>query len=145
MLFKIKILFMKFSKIGRAMRAVSQNRNAARLSGINVSRVYAIAFGLSSALIAIAGTLLLPFYSTYPTVGTIAMDKAFAVTLMGGLGSIEGAVIAGPLLGILESLAASYVGNQIKEAVAFACVIIVLIVSPKGLGQLLKKKGGLKR
>jgi len=136
------LLFMKHSKIGRAMRAVSQNRNAALLSGIHVNRVYAVSFGLSSALIAIAGTLLLPFYSTYPTVGNIAMDKAFAVTLMGGLGSIEGAILAGPLLGVLEALAATYVGSQIKEAVAFACVIVVLIVSPKGLGQVFKKRGG---
>ena len=142
------LAFMKYSKMGRAMRAVSQNRNAALLSGINVNRVYAFSFGLSSALIGIAGALLLPFYSTYPTVGTMPMDKAFATTLMGGLGSIEGAIIAGPLLGVLEALAAGYIGSQTKEAVAFACVIIVLIAFPGGLGEFVKKfskKGGLKR
>jgi branched-chain amino acid transport system permease protein len=143
------LIFMKYTKTGRAMRAVSQNRSAAQLSGINVNRIYAAAFGLSSALVAIAGTLLLPFYSVYPTVGVTPMGKAFSVTLMGGLGNINGAIIAGPILGILESLAAGYISTQTKDAVAFACVIIVLIAFPGGLGQMIKKittiRKGIKR
>ncbi len=132
-------IFMRYSKLGCAFRAVSQNRLAAQLSGININLIYAAAFGLSTALVAIAGTLLLPLYNVYPTVGSIPMSKAFSVTLMGGLGSIGGAIVAGPILGILESLAAGYISAQTKDAVAFVCVIIILIAFPNGLGQMLKK------
>jgi branched-chain amino acid transport system permease protein len=133
------LAFMKYSKIGCALRAVSQNRTAAQLSGINVNMVYGVAFGLSTALVAIAGTLLLPFYNVYPTVGVIPMGKAFSVTLIGGLGNIEGAILAGPILGVLEALASGYISTQTKDAVAFACVILVLIAFPGGLGKMLKR------
>lgn len=133
------LIFMKFTKIGCALRAVSQNRSAAQLSGININMIYAVAFGLSTALVALAGTLLLPFYSAYPTVGTIPMGKAFSVTLIGGLGNIGGAILAGPILGVLEALASGYISTQTKDAVAFACMILVLIVFPGGLGEMLKK------
>lgn len=133
------LAFMKYSKVGCALRAVSQNRTAAQLSGINVNMVYGIAFGLSTALVAIAGTLLLPFYNVYPTVGVIPMGKAFSVTLIGGLGNIGGAILAGPILGVLEALASGYISTQTKDAVAFACVILVLIAFPGGLGEMLKR------
>lgn len=145
----VTILFITYTKLGRALRSVAQNRQAAQLSGVNINQIYAIAFGLSTALVSIAGTLLSPYYSVYPTVGMTPMAKAFAVTLIGGLGSMGGAIIAGPILGILEALAGAYISALAKDAVAYACVIAILIIYPKGVGQIIeslsKRKRGMQR
>jgi branched-chain amino acid transport system permease protein len=125
---------MQKTKLGLAMLAVSQNREGAVLSGINLQRVYAISFGLSAALVAVPGVMLMPLLYVYPTVGAVPIMKAFAVTLLGGMGSVEGAILGGFILGISETLASAYISALMKEGVAFAFMILILIFYPAGIG-----------
>ncbi|MEW6264820.1 MAG: branched-chain amino acid ABC transporter permease [Thermodesulfobacteriota bacterium] len=122
------------TKLGLAMLAVSQNREGAVLSGINLPRVYALSFGLSTALVAVPGVMLMPLLYVYPTVGSVPIMKAFAVTLLGGMGSVEGAILGGFILGIAETLASAYISALMKEGVAFAFMILILIFYPSGIG-----------
>jgi branched-chain amino acid transport system permease protein len=125
------------TKLGLAMMAVAQNKDAAVLSGINFNTIYSISFGLSGLLAAVAGVLLMPHLYAYPTVGQVPIMKAFAVTLLGGMGNIGGAVIGGFILGIAETLAAGYISAILKDGVAFATMILILIIYPKGIGGLI--------
>jgi len=125
---------------GLALRAVSQNRDAAVLSGINTNTVYAMSFGLSGLLVSIPGVLLMPHLYAYPTVGQVPIMKAFAVTLFGGMGNVSGAIIGGFILGIAETLASAYVSALVKDGVAFAIMILVLIFYPSGVGALLTRR-----
>ena len=122
------------TKIGKAMRACSENKNAAQLMGINVNRTISLTFAIGSALAAIAGVLLCSSYSTLiPTTGSMPGIKAFTAAVFGGIGSIPGAFLGGILLGIIESFAKAYISSQLANAIVFAVLIVVLLVRPSGL------------
>lgn len=127
-------LFLKKTRIGMEMRATSQNRKGAKLVGINVERIDVISFGIGCALAAAAGTLWVVSGQVFnPYMGSIPAVKAFAIIILGGLGSIPGAIIGGLLMGIAENSAAFYLGGIWKDAVSFIILIIVLVVRPTGL------------
>jgi branched-chain amino acid transport system permease protein len=126
-------LFVMKSRFGRALRAIAQNRYAASLVGIDVKRTQAIAFGLGLAAVGVAGGLLLPVFYLYPGVGDQFTLKAFVIVVLGGMGSIEGAAIAGVVLGVIESLTSLYWGNEWALAVDFAIFLLVLSLRPSGL------------
>jgi branched-chain amino acid transport system permease protein len=126
-------LFVMKSRFGRALRAIAQNRYAASLIGIDVRRTQAIAFGLGLAAVGLAGGLLLPAFYLYPEVGGQFTLKSFVMVVLGGMGSIEGAAIAGLVLGVIESLTSLYWGNQWALVVDFAIFLLVLSLRPAGL------------
>ena len=122
------------TKMGKAMRACSEDKGAAQLMGINVNRTISTTFAVGSALAAIAGVLLCSFSpSLMPTTGSMPGIKAFTAAVFGGIGSIPGAFLGGILLGIIESLAKAYISTQLSNAILFAVLIIVLLVRPSGL------------
>ena len=127
-------LFTGKTKTGKAMRAVSENRDAAELMGISVNRTIAVTFAIGSALAAVAGVL---FCSTYPvlnpTVGSIPGIKAFTAAVLGGIGSIPGTLVGGLLLGIIEIFGRAYISQELSNAIVFAVLIIILLVKPNGL------------
>ena len=126
--------FIKYSKAGHAMLAVSEDDGAARLMGINVNRTISLTFAIGSALAAIAGVLLCSAYpSLTPYTGSMPCIKAFVAAVFGGIGSIPGAFIGGILLGIIEILARAYISSQLSDAIVFSVLIIVLVVRPTGL------------
>lgn len=135
-------LFIKKSKTGRAMLAVSEDKDAAQLMGINVNRTIAITFAIGSALAAIASVLLFSAYpSLMPTSGSMPGIKAFVAAVFGGIGSIPGAMIGGILLGIIEILAKAYIATELSDAIVFGVLIVVLIVKPTGiLGKKIREK-----
>ena len=126
-------VFLKMSLQGKAIRAVAQDRKAAQLMGIDVERVYTITFGVGAALAGLAGCLLSPLYTMSPQIGTNFIMPAFAVVVLGGLGSVLGAYVGGFIVGLTEALAGYYLDPSLKEAVLFLVFIIVLIVRPSGL------------
>jgi branched-chain amino acid transport system permease protein len=121
------------TRFGRALRAIAQNRYAASLMGINVMRIQAIAFGLGLAAVGVAGGLLLPVFYAYPDVGHQFTLKSFVMVVLGGMGSIGGAAIAGLVLGVIESLVSLYWGNEWALAVDFVIFLLVLSFRPNGL------------
>jgi branched-chain amino acid transport system permease protein len=121
------------TKTGKAIRAVAQNRPAAVLMGANVNRVSAVVFAVSSALGASAGALVGALLAISPGVGEGFAVKGFAVLILGGLGSIPGAVVGGLVLGISESLAAGFISSAYKDVIAFLVMIVVLLFRPEGL------------
>ena len=123
----------KYTRIGLAVRAVTDNPDGAALAGVPINRVLYISFGLSTALAGGAGALLIPLYNAYPTVGANVILLAFSVVIFGGLGSIQGAIYAGLLVGVLESLAVLFISSTWKDVVVFLIVIIVLAFRPRGL------------
>lgn len=127
-------LFIKKSKTGKAMLAVSEDKGAAQLMGVNVNSTIAITFAIGSALAAIAGVLLCSSYpSLTPYTGSMPGIKAFVAAVFGGIGSIPGAFIGGILLGIIEILGKAYISSQMADAIVFAVLIFVLLVKPTGL------------
>ena len=127
-------LFTNKSKAGTAMRAVSEDKGAAELMGINVNTTISLTFAIGSGLAAIAGVLLCSAYPTLmPTTGSMPGIKAFTAAVFGGIGSIPGAFIGGILLGIIEIFAGAYISTQLSNAIVFAVLIIVLLVKPDGL------------
>ena len=126
--------FINKTKMGKAMRAVSEDKGAAELMGINVNLTISMTFAIGSALAAIAGVLLCSSYpSLMPTTGSMPGIKAFTAAVFGGIGSIPGALIGGLLLGLIEILGKAYVSDQLGDALVFAVLIIVLLVRPAGL------------
>ena len=127
-------LFVNKTKTGKSMLAVSEDKGAAQLMGINVNRTISITFAIGSALAAVASVLLC---STYPLLnpytGSMPGIKAFTAAVFGGIGSIPGAMIGGVLLGLIESLGKAYISSQLSDAIVFAVLIIVLLVKPTGL------------
>ena len=127
-------LFTGKSKMGKAMRACSEDKGAAQLMGINVNTTISITFAIGSALAAIAGVLLCSAYpNLVPTTGSMPGIKAFTAAVFGGIGSIPGALIGGVLLGIIEIFAKAYISTEISDAIVFAVLIVVLLVKPTGL------------
>ena len=127
-------LFTGKTKIGKAMRAVSEDKGAAELMGINVNATISMTFAIGSALAAIAGVLLCSAYPTLqPTTGSMPGIKAFTAAVFGGIGSIPGAMIGGLLLGVIEILGKAYVSTELGDALVFAVLIVVLLVKPTGL------------
>ena len=116
------------------MLAVSEDRGAAQLMGINVNSTISLTFAIGSALAAIAGVLLCSAYPTLvPTTGAMPGIKAFTAAVFGGIGSIPGAMIGGILIGIIEILGKAYISTQLSDAIVFAVLIVVLLVKPTGL------------
>ena len=127
-------VFINKSKQGKAMRAVSEDRDAAQLMGINVNRTITLTFAIGSALAAVAGMLLCSSYPTLtPYTGAMPGIKAFTAAVFGGIGSIPGAMLGGVLIGIIQMLANGYISTQLSDAIVFAVLIIVLLVKPTGL------------
>jgi branched-chain amino acid transport system permease protein len=126
-------LFLGRTDAGRAIRATSQNREAAVLMGIDVERVSAMAFGLGTALAGAAGVLLAPSLYLYPTVGELLIVKSFVIVVLGGLGSVPGAIAGGILLGLVESLGAVYVSTTYKDGLGYVIFLLVLLYRPSGI------------
>ena len=135
-------LFTGKTKMGKAMRAVSEDKGAAQLMGINVNRTISMTFAIGSTLAAIAGVLLCSAYPTLtPTTGSMPGIKAFTAAVFGGIGSIPGALLGGLLLGIIEIFASAYISTQLSTAVVFGVLIVVLLVKPAGLlGKTVREK-----
>ena len=135
-------LFTKKGKMGKAMRAVSEDKDAAQLMGINTNFTISMTFAIGSALAAVAGVLICSAYPTLtPTTGSMPGIKAFTAAVFGGIGSIPGAMLGGILLGVIEIFATSYISSQLSDAILFAILIIVLLVKPTGLlGKAVKEK-----
>jgi len=127
-------LFISKSKMGKAMRCVSEDRGAAELMGINVNTTISVTFAIGSALAAIAGLLLCSSYpQLMPTTGSMPGIKAFTAAVFGGIGSIPGAMLGGVLLGVIEILGKAYISTELGDAIVFAVLIVVLLVRPTGL------------
>jgi len=128
------MLFIKKTRAGQAMLAVSEDKGAAQLMGINVNGIIALTFAIGSALAAIAGVLLCSSYpSLDPYTGSMPGIKAFVAAVFGGIGSIPGAFIGGILLGIVEIFAKAYISSQMADAIVFAILIVILLIKPTGL------------
>ena len=127
-------LFVKKTKAGQAMQAVSEDRDAAQLMGINVNGTIALTFAIGSALAAVAAVLLCSAYpSLTPYTGAMPGIKAFVAAVFGGIGSIPGALLGGILLGVIEILGKAYISSQMADAIVFGVLIVVLLVKPTGL------------
>ena len=126
--------FINKGKMGKAMRAVSEDKGAAQLMGINVNATISMTFAIGSALAAIAGVLLCSYSPVLqPTTGSMPGIKAFTAAVFGGIGSVPGAFLGGLLLGIIESMAQAYISTQLSNTIMFAVLIVVLLVKPAGL------------
>ena len=127
-------LFTTKTKTGKAMRAVSENRDAAQLMGINVNRTISTTFAIGSALAAVAGVLLCSSIPTLqPTTGSMPGIRAFTAAVIGGIGSMPGAMLGGVLLGIIETFSKKYISTEFSDAIVFAVLIVILLVKPAGL------------
>lgn len=126
--------FINKTRAGQAMLAVSEDKGAATLMGVNVNSTIALTFAIGSALAALAGVLLCSAYPTLtPTTGAMPGIKAFVAAVLGGIGSIPGALIGGLLLGVLENLSKAYISSKLSDAIVFSVLIIVLVVKPTGI------------
>lgn len=126
-------LFVKYTTLGAAIRAVAQNRRGALLCGIHTERIAGITMAIGSGLAGVAGALIGPLAMVYPTMGDTLIVKAFVITILGGMGSIIGAIVGGYILGLIEALGAMYISVDYKDAFAFAVLVLVLAIRPQGL------------
>ena len=127
-------LFVNKTKMGSAMRAVSEDKDAAELMGINVNSTISLTFAIGSALAAVAGVLYICQYqSMKPTLGALPGIKAFVAAVLGGIGSIPGAMLGGILLGLIESVSKAYISTELADAIVFGVLIVVLLFRPSGL------------
>jgi branched-chain amino acid transport system permease protein len=121
------------TKLGRAMRATFQDQETAALMGVGIGRIHTLTFAFGSALAAAAGALLGAVFLVYPSMGNVALNKAFSVVILGGLGNFVGAALGGLLLGLAEELGAGYVASGYRDAIGFMLIILVLLFKPSGL------------
>lgn len=121
------------SLLGKAMRATFQEKDSARLAGVDVERIYALTFTMGSGLAAAAGALLGSIFLIYPAMGNMAILKAFIVVILGGMGNFLGAIFGGLILGVTEGLGAGFVSSGYKDAIGFVLVILILMFKPSGL------------
>jgi len=121
------------TRLGKAMRATFQDRDTAALMGIQIGTIHTATFALGSGLAAAAGALLGPVYVAYPTMGDLAALKAFAIVILGGLGSIAGATAGGFILALAEELGAGYISSGYRDAMGFLLIILILVFKPTGL------------
>ncbi len=126
-------LFLQRTETGRAIRATSQNRNAAKLMGVNQKKIYNLAFGIGIALVGLSGGLLVPFFSIYPLVGQTFSNRSFIIVVLGGKGSISGALVGGLIVGVIEQLAGQLLTDAYAQAIVFVLFVIVLLFKPSGL------------
>jgi branched-chain amino acid transport system permease protein len=127
------IFFLKNTSLGKAMRATSQNWRAAWLMGVNVRRIYLIAFAMGSALVGIAGCMLIPIYSVFPSVGINFVLITFVVVVLGGMGDIVGAFLAGIMVGLVETVSGFILAPSLGSMVVFVFFVLVLLFKPSGL------------
>ncbi|MFW6283766.1 MAG: branched-chain amino acid ABC transporter permease [Desulfosalsimonas sp.] len=126
-------LFMKKTITGATIEAVAQNREGAMLTGINVNRVSAMTFAISAATAAVAASLISPVFMLSPAMGAILGMKAFVIVILGGMGSIPGAILGGYILGLIEALGGGYISAEYKDVFAFGALILILSIKPTGL------------
>jgi len=126
-------LFLRLTSIGQAMRAMAQNKRACVMVGIDVRRITGWTAAISAALTGFAAATIAPLFDLYPSMGGDVVFKSFAVVIIGGMGNIAGAAVAGVALGIAEALVGGYLGSAFKDGIAFAAMILVLLVRPHGL------------
>lgn len=126
-------LFLRHTRVGLAMRAVAQDEEIASVHGVRPKIIHPLAFGLGAMLAGFAGALMAPIYTIYPYMGSQPMLKAFIVVILGGLGSIPGAVLGGVVLGLTESVFATLINNTVATMVSFGIVVLILLVKPTGL------------
>jgi branched-chain amino acid transport system permease protein len=125
--------FLQKTRTGRAIRATSLDREAASLMGINQFKIYNIAFGIGTAIVGISAVTLVPFYNIFPTVGVLFDIKGFIIVVLGGLGSIGGAILGGIIIGLIESIAPMFITATWAEAIVYGLFLVVLFVKPSGL------------
>jgi branched-chain amino acid transport system permease protein len=126
-------LLMSFSRTGKAIRAVAKEKLGAELSGIDVAHIYAVTFGIGTACLAIAACLLLPTYYVNPHAGNAFVLVAFTIVVLGGMGSVAGALLGGLFVGVVESLSGLYLGESLGQIGIFVMFILVLLLRPSGL------------
>ncbi|MET0849840.1 MAG: branched-chain amino acid ABC transporter permease [Candidatus Rokuibacteriota bacterium] len=126
-------LFLQRTRLGKAIRAVSQNRESAQVCGINVQQIHLLAFGMASALAAAGGSLVAVMVAIQPEMGQVYTLKSFLVIVLGGAGNYPGALLGGLLLGLVEQLTSLFLTTQVNEAVAYVLLVVVLLVRPTGL------------
>lgn len=126
-------MFLKHTYTGRAFRALAQNRVSAALMGVNVNKAYILAFGIGAGLVGLAAGLLAVQYPAFPTVGQYFVLTAFVIVVLGGMGSLPGAVIGSMFIGIIDSMAGYYIGPALKEVMYFIVFLAILVVRPTGL------------
>lgn len=126
-------LFLSRTKLGRAVRATALNRESAQLLGVNIASIYAVTFGIGAAMAGAAGSLLAMTITITPVLGNAFIGKAFVVATLGGLGTIQGAMVGGLVLGLAESLGASLIGPSYQQAIGFGILVLVLVLRPQGI------------
>jgi len=137
--------FLRYTDFGKAIRATAQDSVTARLMGIDVDRVYTVTFAIGAAVVGVTGCLLIPIYYVFPTVGIDFVVVAFVVVVLGGLGSVPGAIVGGLVIGVVEQLSGFFVETSLRQVVYFLIFIAVLAVRPAGLfGQRGAEEIGLK-
>jgi branched-chain amino acid transport system permease protein len=132
-------IFLKYTYLGKAIRATAQDNQGARLMGVNIRRVYLFTFGLGSAIVGVAGAVLSPIYYAFPTVGLHFVLISFVVVVLGGLGNVTGAFWGGLMIGVIESFSGFFISPDLKEAIYFLIFILVLILKPSGLFGVIRK------
>lgn len=126
-------LFLQRTSTGRAIRATSLDREAASLMGVNAYKIYNLAFGIGTAVAGVAAVALVPFYNVFPTVGVLFDIKCFIIVVLGGLGSIGGALLGGIIIGLIESVAPQFMAATWTEAIVYGLFLLVLFVKPSGI------------
>jgi Branched-chain amino acid ABC-type transport system, permease components len=126
-------LFLKYTVIGSSIIAMAQDREGASLMGIDANKVTMLTFGISGLLAAVAATLYAPINLVYPAMGQLVILKAFVIIILGGMGSVPGAIVGGLIIGMAESLGAFYISTDYKDIIAFVLLVLILSVRPQGL------------
>jgi branched-chain amino acid transport system permease protein len=126
-------LFLQRTRTGRAMRAISQNREACLVVGVDPHRIAGITFAISAGLAGLASALLVPLYAVFPTMGTVLTFKALAAVIMGGFGQVKGALLASYIIGVCEAMASGFVSSALADLVVFGVMVLTLLVRPQGL------------